>query len=62
MKLFNLFNQKPKEPEYRKKYKTYDCGMDTDVQGSVWVTADANKFTVPNTAEEVDFDRIKGLK
>jgi len=62
MKLFEFFTQKPKQPEFRKKYKKYDRGMHTASQGSVWITSNPNKFTVPNTHEEVDFDKIKGIK
>ncbi|MFW5761275.1 MAG: hypothetical protein ACOCXH_09870 [Cyclobacteriaceae bacterium] len=62
MKFFNFFKKRSQTPEFRIKYNTYDRGMQTEAQGGVWITADPNKITVPNTAEEVDFDKIKGIK
>jgi len=35
--------------------------MQTEAQGGVWISSNPNKFTVPNTAEEVDFDKLKGI-
>lgn len=62
MKLFKFFKQKSKEPDYRKKHETYDRAMQTDAQGGVWISSNPNKHIIPNTAEEVDFDKLKGIK
>jgi hypothetical protein len=62
MKLLDFFTPKQKEPEFRKKHDKYDRGMDTESQGGVWITANPNKFTVSNTHDEVDFDKLKGIK
>ena len=60
MKLLKLF--KPKVPKYRKNYPTYDRGMDTEAQGGIWLSQHPNKFEESNTALEVDFDKITGIK
>ncbi|MGK7393328.1 MAG: hypothetical protein ACNS62_02105 [Candidatus Cyclobacteriaceae bacterium M3_2C_046] len=61
MNLFNFFKKKPGKPNFRQKYNKYDRGMDTESQGGVWISSNPDKFTIPNTADEVDYDKMKGL-